>query len=464
MGDSKTVVTHQRLRIWKGIGENFEAGISHLSQRIPGTPFEQLEGLELVVGDSESSGIYSYTGRGRRLPHSPSSVFVSALIEPEMMEKTFVAGHLLPKPLVHWLSNFPLTPFKHEGHALNNARTTVYVSQMQKDAQLRAYEDFLEAWASAAEVYRDIPGATVSTLVASQQLWESNWFSQRSTDQRKMIGKRGLPTLGHIFACIAMFDSGIYNFEPSDLPHVFALSSGNSSYVAAPITDDLAESSNSRIRHVVGNVGRPGLTFLIPPTEVKIREAQNEHWMHINHAPFDGNLEDCFEPTTIHLGFTEYTLPLHQNFYAHNIIDWPASLVETLVSVHDSGKWVADLDILKAFDRIQRPYRNGDLSLRLDPKCDCQTNQASTIINIQEVSTGKALIAVDNWDELLEAPPDCDIVVRTRGNRLARLACAATCVVSGRNPFVLPNSICQECCHKVFRAASEKNSVTAIIC
>jgi hypothetical protein len=114
---------------------------------------------------------------------------------------------------------------------------------------------------------------------------------------------------------------------------VFALPSGNSIYVAALLCDPHEMPLEREVRRVVENIGHPGRAFFIRPTEPKIRKLNNESWMHINHAHFDGKIEDCFQQTTNHLSFTAYNLPLWDDSQGDNIIDRLASLVETIISV-----------------------------------------------------------------------------------------------------------------------------------
>jgi hypothetical protein len=88
----------------------------------------------------------------------------------------------------------------------------------------------------------------------------------------------------------------------------------------------------------------------VPPPNPKISDKALLHWKEVNHFPFDGNLEDCFQHTSIHLSFTKYEMPLDTNETNRHMIDRPINRIESLISVHHQGKWVADLDILKAPD------------------------------------------------------------------------------------------------------------------
>ena len=127
------------------------------------------------------------------------------------------------------------------------------------------------------------------------------------------------------------------------------MSSGNSLYVAAALLcDPYDEPQATELRRVVGNIGRSGITFLISPPEVKTRKPDPEKWMLINHRVFDGNLEDHFQETSMHLSFTQYEIPLLTESDPRHIIDRSAVLVESLISVFEGGTWVAEVDVLKA--------------------------------------------------------------------------------------------------------------------
>lgn len=92
--------------------------------------------------------------------------------------------------------------------------------------------------------------------------------------------------LARSFACIAMFESGEFNLDPSSLQSVFALSTGGSIFVAsASLADPSADSSLSPIRRVFGNLGRL-----------------------VNHESFDRQVQDSFRLTSLHLSFTDFEL------------------------------------------------------------------------------------------------------------------------------------------------------------
>ena len=58
------------------------------------------------------------------------------------------------------------------------------------------------------------------------------------------------------------------------------------------------------IRRVLGNIGKPGMAFLIPPVDPMIREVKMADWSRIDRDEFDGDMRDCFESTSLHLSFT----------------------------------------------------------------------------------------------------------------------------------------------------------------
>ena len=317
----------------------------------------------------------------------------------------------------------------------------------------------LKACAMMAEIYKSLPGATISTLVVSQTLTRARWIP--GSDQRSHLQNAFMShvlTLCQAFACVAMFESGTCNLDPSTLSEAFAMSSGNSLYVAGSLLCDPYETSkNTELRRVVGNVGRAGMTFLICPPEVKTREPDPEKWMAINHNIFDGNLENHFQQTSIHLSFTEYEIPLITEDNPRHIIDRAVILVETLISVFEGGTWVAEVDILKAF-------RSKVIRAVHDPRF-CRHQTTSIKQPQKRLAYEDALLqhpqlaatSVENWDELIEAPSTGVIAVRAHKNWLARLAATALCVQHEFVPIILPHEPCWSCCaHMILESGVEK--------
>lgn len=92
-----------------------------------------------------------------------------------------------------------------------------------------------------------------------------------------------------------MFDSGACDLDTQALAEVFALSVGSSIYVAeAMLCDPYQSAKDTSISRVIGNLGRAGISLLIPPADPAVREPDDDRWTQINHTKFDGQVEDSF--------------------------------------------------------------------------------------------------------------------------------------------------------------------------
>ena len=85
--------------------------------------------------------------------------------------------------------------------------------------------------------------------------------------------------------------------------------------------------------------------MLIPPKAPRIRSIDQRLWTQVNHRPLDGKLDDCFTHTSLHLSFTKYEIPIVTGEAAGRV-DAEVVLLELLISVHDRGEWVGDLDVI----------------------------------------------------------------------------------------------------------------------
>jgi hypothetical protein len=309
----------------------------------------------------------------------------------------------------------------------------------------------LQTWALMADIYSQLPGATISTLVVRQSLRLAKWIPRH--DVRKNESSLTLP---QVFACVAMFDSGTCNLDPEELSQVFALSSGNSLYVAGSLLcDPYKKRSPADIQRVVGNIGRAGITFLICPPEVKLREADPEKWMAINHNPFDGKLEDYFQETSIHLSFTEYEIPITVEGKSRHAIDREVVLVESLLSIYDRGAWVGELDVFSALSN--NIYR---LECYEEHRVDSESQSTFDVISRNYPQL--VAIGIENWDELIEAPKTRPIAIKAHKNWLARVAVTAICRNNGFLPIVVPEHPCWACCAKLI--SQHSNQSIALIC
>ncbi|KAL2064516.1 hypothetical protein VTL71DRAFT_3653 [Oculimacula yallundae] len=336
----------------------------------------------------------------------------------------------------------------------------------------------LKACAAMADIYKLLPGATISTLIVGQSLQDAKWIPKsvygrplRSHPELAVSSSNHL-TLPQSFACVAMFESGTCNFDPSYLSEAFAMSSGNSLYVAAALLcDPYDQPRATELRRVVGNIGRSGITFLISPPEVKTRKPDPEKWMSINHRVFDGSLEDHFQDTSMHLSFTRYEIPLLTESDPRHIIDRSAVLVEGLISVFEGGCWVAEVDVLKAVresvSRCDRWSSGHDHHNQTSVYCnDGQSPRRTSFASYTEASSIRSELAatsIENWDELIEAPSIGHIAIRAHKNWLARLAATAMCAKHGFISLILPENPCWICCADML-ASSSSGVRTALIC
>ena len=304
----------------------------------------------------------------------------------------------------------------------------------------------LKAFASFMNVYQSLPEATIALKIAYKPLHQASWARHaaarevapvpRGKHSAEMTKKESAPqqgawsrslSLAETFACIAMFESGTYDLGPSALEHVFAISSSNSLFVAAPLLNDPSQCHNDHVvLRVVGNIGRAGIAMLIAPQDPRTRKLESDTWELISHAPFDGKIENSFRNTSLHLSFTQYTLPVNTGDSGGQDIE--AFYLESLISVYDRDKWVADLDILKMLgsELFQRhTYTKA---------CDHRHGQTPRF----------DLISIDNWEELLDRE-EVRTIVRAHRNPMARLATAAISVRQGRPTIILPDEFCFTC-------------------
>jgi hypothetical protein len=330
-------------------------------------------------------------------------------------------------------------------HLVDNAKTSLGGSQMV--ASLRAL-------ASCVSIYQSLPGATISPSLVSagiplgQAKWAVSASKTRVNPEAKESESRYEKLLplklsrSETFACIAMLESGGFDLDPGQLLHVMAISTENSLYVAAPLLCDPSTNLQTHeVRRVVGNVGRAGIALLIPPHNPNVRQSRPEMWNVVTHAPFDGSLEDSFQSTSLHLSFSGYELPIMTSEHGGRFVE--AFFLESIVSVHESGEWVADLDILKALE-------SPDLKpVAQYPKCKPQPAGHKPFFEV---------IAIDCWEELLESPTNAG-VVRAHGNWQARLAAAAISVQLRHSTVLFRGHGCWACGYKTLQGSREEEQL-----
>ncbi|KXX82410.1 hypothetical protein MMYC01_201361 [Madurella mycetomatis] len=303
---------------------------------------------------------------------------------------------------------------------------------------------FLRACAAAAELYSRLPDTTVdASVVASTSLTRARWIPQTEPSDASPL--RIALSRAQAFACIAMFDA-VRLVEPSYLEHVFAMTTGNSIFMASPILADPYEVPiETEITRVPGNIGQPGLSFLVPPPAPRIRKVDRNDWAFLDHQDYSGAAEQDsgFKKTSMHLRLTQHQPALLSLDHDENYIEGGMALRETLVQVYDGTKWVCDLDVLATLrdgllSRVACLHRHG-----AGPGSDCHGDG---------VRPRYRKVAVDNWEELFTPPVDPAIsVVRTPKDMsgtekwMSRLAAVGVGVRLGRPTVIVPDSLCMEC-------------------
>lgn len=137
-----------------------------------------------------------------------------------------------------------------------------------------------------------------------------------------------------------------------------------------------------------------------------VRAIDHGRWRVRNHEAFDGQASDSFASTSLHLSFTDYYFPLF-NRDSTGQKDVQVSLLESIISIHEAGRWVADIDVLGYLE---------DNAIENAPETSC--------IHSPQALLNHTVPAVTCWDDVLDHPTGV-AVVKASGNWTARLALAA---------------------------------------
>jgi hypothetical protein len=76
----------------------------------------------------------------------------------------------------------------------------------------------------------------------------------------------------------------------------------------------------------------------------RLEAVEPDKYAFVQHDPFTKERENNFEGPSLHLSFTGFKAPLNGGTFEN--FETEVYYVETVVSVHDTGMWDADLDIL----------------------------------------------------------------------------------------------------------------------
>ncbi|KAI4173916.1 MAG: hypothetical protein LQ343_002684 [Gyalolechia ehrenbergii] len=300
----------------------------------------------------------------------------------------------------------------------------------------------LKAISTAANMFKHFPYASVDVRVLQRELYDVSWVRTCIGTQKvcsPLRELRGTPeslepyalSKAQAFACITMLESGQFDVDPVQLSDVMAMSSGDVIYVsAALLADPYDEVQPGDIRGIVGNIGRPGISFLVPPKDPMIKGVSLAEWPLIERNEFDGHLSDHFGSTSLHLSFTSAETPFNLSFSGGQ--DTEACILETLFSVYEGGMWIADLNIFKWVNSIK---------LSKLPSCTTQ--------HLNNDAWGSRVICIDSWLGLVDAPEEHVSLVRAHGNWQARLAASSISLALGYNTIILPERVCWRCFERI---------------
>ncbi|QYT03239.1 hypothetical protein H0G86_010209 [Trichoderma simmonsii] len=399
-----------------GSGENFLDAFMRLSQEQKNLSYSTKSViLKFCIGDDQTAEILS-TG-----PMTKIST------DPDPRERQFG-----PRPSRIGL-DFP-ADFIKETFEVHPCNYDKLIEWFTTEISIRrpVYTQALRACASALEMYGRLPDATVDpTIVSKISLADASWIFP--SGQLSPSPARATLSRPEAFACITMFECG----QLQDVTHfreVFAITSNDAMFVATPLLADPHDVPiETEIKRVLGNIGKPGVSLLVPPPGPRVREMNTNEWNLLNHNSFSGEIENSFQKTSMHLSFTQYQQGLLDQTKNEHHIDSNTVLHEALVQVFDSSTWVGDLDVLST---LKSP-----LVSRVH--CNCSGDMDSSVNTLQQ---SFRMIIVDNWEELMIPPLDPAIsVVRTAGNWIGRLAAVGISTRMGRLTVVLPSNKCWMC-------------------
>lgn len=289
----------------------------------------------------------------------------------------------------------------------------------------------MRALGAVAKIYENLPSASISLNITSKPFEDHRWIDRK----RQKVWYHSLSlTRAAAFSIITLLETGDTDLNPQELRHVLAISIGDSLYLAAPLISDPWDTSEAYdVRRVLGNVGRAGVSLLGSPEHPMVRKPKVDEWALINHNVYGGTAEDCFGDTSLHLSLTEYRVPYTSTH--EGACDIQTFFQEAVISIHDRGTWVADVNILEALEKVQ-----GKLE-RLPKQCPHRATLAASkgpLVYPADVLPPKITVA-DNWFEFLDKPHN-PMIVRSHGNWVGRLAAAALSNQLGHPTVMLPPS------------------------
>ncbi|CEI67429.1 unnamed protein product [Fusarium venenatum] len=281
----------------------------------------------------------------------------------------------------------------------------------------------LKALSMAHMFYRTLPDAGISPRSLDSPLYEAKWVKSlihSKPDKDPQIEMNRIRSFGsnlsNSLSCVAYLEGG-FDLEPMNLER---------------LTCDPWDSPEAyELKRFTGNVGRSGVTLLVPPKTSMVMEREETSWRVISSSAFDGTSQNYFPKTSMHLSFTEYYVPLVQSSDVQEQSS-QVFLLESVVSVYDSGRWIGDVDVLKC---LASPF----LIYTVDNGCNGQHANRHF----------RGVSSLETWDDVLDPPPG-ECVIRAQGCWLARLAIVTIFIEArgesnGERIAILSNDTCWKC-------------------
>jgi hypothetical protein len=299
----------------------------------------------------------------------------------------------------------------------------------QWQIQRERYPDYYHALDQLVvldRIFSAVPGAQVNLGAIFRPLTGAAW--SRAAHE---VSRDGVVPLPIVFSCIIYYESGYLDLGPERLVDALALTNQNSIYVASQLlVDPGLDLPEIPIRRIIGNIGKSGISILVPPINPKVLQKDLESWNVVAHERFDGKMQDSFQASSLHLSLTGYELDVDQVGVLGNQ-DHDAKIVEVAISLHDHGKWIADLDTIKASKTWAGiTYRHIHCNHKGDIRLDA--------------SKVTSLVSVDTWMELLDQPL-VNCIVRANGNAIARLAAASLAAQKLYDYRIVSSTTCWAC-------------------
>ncbi|MCJ1326097.1 hypothetical protein MMC10_002761 [Thelotrema lepadinum] len=298
------------------------------------------------------------------------------------------------------------------------------------------------------DLYSELSFGTIAmALITSQKpLNEARWFRWAShipEDQDVYFRRLSLPKLSCItarplsrkaaFACLVHLETGKIDISDEHFLNVFAVSVDNSIFVSRLLLMDPADEVPAwSLQRIAGNIGHSGISLMVGVKDPQVRTPGDDHSI-VQHTQYDFHRVNSYKSTSLHLSFTGWSVPVNledENLTARTI-DHTISYIESVVSVRDRGRWVADLDMLSTMNIAGIPKKNPS-------PCTDVAHQSWRNVRLSYVS-------IDDWEELLDPPLESYGIFRAKGNWAARLA-AVSIVLSNKSVLYDVHLIGQDFC------------------